>query len=249
MKSRYILLVAFFLGINNPAFSQSNFNGAYGSVLFGGVYGNTSEGKGGVTYLQDNTPYTTNGHGGTSLKGWGGALKFGHNKVYGDKLLGLEAGLAIQDFQNTSPISSTYQDSMGDTYTDDFPMSMTTRLKNYQTLSLRAGHIANGKTLLYVSGGAALGNISRQLNDTGEDYWFVPDSAASVRKLKLGYVLGVGLEHIITSKVSVRAHYEYVDFGKISNNYFGMSGEYPFQLNQSAKLNLNSFTIGLTYSF
>jgi outer membrane immunogenic protein len=83
------------------------------------------------------------------------------------------------------------------------------------TLRGRAG-LALDSTLLYVTGGVALGHIKNRVElislNTG-----VPDGAVasfSQNQTKVGWTAGVGAEHMLSQHWTARAEFRYVDLGK-----------------------------------
>jgi outer membrane immunogenic protein len=81
----------------------------------------------------------------------------------------------------------------------------------YSTLTGRAG-VAVDRTLLYAKGGVAFADVAMSAADldNGQIYQgsFVADDG-----ILTGWALGGGLEHALSSDVSVKAEYLYMDFG------------------------------------
>jgi outer membrane immunogenic protein len=81
-------------------------------------------------------------------------------------------------------------------------------LDYFGTVRGRVGY-ANGPTLFYFTGGFAYGGLRKVTNTYGS---FFQD--ATLNAFATGYVLGGGLEYKLTSKWSLKAEYQYLNFGK-----------------------------------
>jgi outer membrane immunogenic protein len=127
----------------------------------------------------------------------GGQVGYNHQM---DKIvLGVEADLA-------------YSFANGDLVTDD-DEAADTDLNFLGTVRGRAGMVfgESDSTLLFVTGGLAVG-------DFDADFEGQSDGATH-----LGYVIGAGLEHMVTESFSIKAEYNYMDFGK--KDYDDAEGE------------------------
>jgi len=136
---------------------------------------------------------------GGPVKGFlvGGLL--GYNHQMENIVLGIEADLA-------------YSFANGDVVNDDDEVA-DTDLNFLGTVRGRAGMVfgESDNTLLFVTGGLAVG-------DFDADFEGQSDGATH-----LGYVIGAGLEHMVTESFSIKAEYNYMDFGK--KDYDDAEGE------------------------
>jgi len=69
----------------------------------------------------------------------------------------------------------------------------------------------DGRTLVYIKGGAAFTNGDLSLTTNAPDYILQPSSER--QDTRWGWTLGAGLEHAITGAWSVKAEYAYANFG------------------------------------
>lgn len=125
--------------------------------------------------------------------------QIGYNHQMEKIVLGVEADLA-------------YSFAKGDLVTIDGEEAATD-LNYLGTLRGRAGMVfgESDSTLLFVTGGLAVG-------DFDADFEGQSDGATH-----LGYVIGAGLEHMMTESFSIKAEYNYMDFGK--KDYDDAEGE------------------------
>lgn len=113
----------------------------------------------------------------------------GYNHQMDNIVLGLEADIA-------------YSFADGDVVNDDGEVAETD-LNFLGTVRVRAG-LAFGEsdsTLLFVTGGLAVGDF---------DSDFEGEESGGTHT---GYVIGAGLEHMLSDSFSIKAEYNYVDFG------------------------------------
>ena len=78
------------------------------------------------------------------------------------------------------------------------------------TAALRLGYAVNQKSLLYVKGGYATGNL--QFSDV--DSCCGPTGSFSTDENHSGWVAGGGFEHLMSDDVSIAIEYSYVDLGE-----------------------------------
>jgi outer membrane immunogenic protein len=98
----------------------------------------------------------------------------------------------------------------------------------FGTARARLGFLPTPRLLLYGTGGLAYGEVERNLEYSNvfsgivaSRSWQGSDSSVSV-----GWTLGAGVEYALTSAISIRAEYLYLDLGKssVTANY---AGPYP----------------------
>lgn len=235
------------------AADKIDWNGFYGSVLAGRTFGDINKKDGQFTYLNSdgsfNAAYHIDSGDNSSLNGWNGSLKLGFNKQLNDNLLGIEFGITAQSAR-ANGVSITSYDGYPDTPPNSFLSKV--RVNTYESLNARLGHIFNDATLVYVSGGATLGQLKSKVYQNGGavDYWMenAGDSMNS-NKTELGYTLGLGLEHKLNDKLSLRVNYEYVDFGDVNFKYSGTGWGAPLNENQKTSVNFSNLSAGVSYAF
>lgn len=94
--------------------------------------------------------------------------------------------------------------------TDAGGLNYRTSLDWFGTLRGRAGYAANN-TLIYFTGGLAFGGLRQH----GEDNVYTPDLASyDFNGTVTGYVLGGGAEYKFNPSWSLKAEYQYLNFGK-----------------------------------
>lgn len=243
------------LALSTSAFADDNVNwtGFYGSVLVGRDWGNAGNDNGNFNYIFTNTlanDYQISGTG-SSFNGWSGNIEFGYNKQLDNNLIGIELGGTWQNGTANGIAITSYNGGPDST---PYSVLSKTKIETYETLSARLGHIFNDTTLVYVSGGAALGQIKNTLYaplNASNNWLNAQGSAASVsdNKTELGYALGFGIEHKINDKWALRANYEYVDFGKINFNYYNSVSGYEANINLSNSIHRSNLSAGVSYAF
>jgi outer membrane immunogenic protein len=186
-----------------------------------------------VGYAGDTTKSQLRTPAGNVLANWngtaggiiGGAYS-GYNWQLGGLVLGVESDLEGSNLNKTSgPVIGLYSAS---------------QLGWQASLRTRIGFAAD-RTLFYVTGGLADGNLGHTLSDAGH--------SASFSTNRLGYTLGGGVEHAITDNLVGRIDYRYTDFGAGNNalnylNWIGVTGNvYDRHVTQQG------LRFGLAYKF
>ena len=145
---------------------------------------------------------------------------------------------------------SDYLDASTTTYMKqhdivDVKYPFKTSLKESMSLRLKIGKSFNqDKTLGYLTAGFATINIERTYVD---GYNF--DSFAKTKRHE-GFTIGAGIEHFISSKISLRAEYRYSDYGKVtipSGEGFGSTN--PHKYHERVRYYDQSLRIGVAYHF
>lgn len=188
----FVLLAASFM---NNALAENKFSGIYAGAHAGYVDGD-DEGKersNGVKtgWSNDNSPDS----------GLIGVLA-GFNKVFENNiLLGLEA-----DYEYRGSSDKSYEE-VNNTPSQDY--AVKSKLRDAATVRARIGYIFNeGQTLAYVTGGYAGAEIKRTFDN------LLTSRSVSDSEWHNGWTLGLGAEHFVSDKLSVKAEYRYADFGK-----------------------------------
>jgi len=220
----------------------------YGGVLVGGSYGNVKEGAG-YWVAPDYDDCYVLGSTKARPKAVNANLKFGINKKINDNLVGFELGAALQNFNAKTAVGPAYSIVIGTGDGTHVPAIARTKIKTYQTLSARLGHIFKEKTLFYVSGGGATGQIQKTLTQLNNDSWFDIGVTTKDKVTRLGYTVGMGMEHSLNDKLSLRLNYEYVDFGKVKFTHQGSYGPTISTLSSVSKIDFSNISVGLSYKF
>jgi opacity protein-like surface antigen/outer membrane protease len=142
--------------------------------------------------------------------GFLGGATVGYNWQMGAFVLGIEGDFSLADINGTNTcfaFSGTYVSSNCAAKTDWFA-----------TITGRVGHVigAGGRTLVYGKGGVA---FARDRLDVSVNNQFVgggipPATTHAGSATATGWTLGIGIEHALTPAWSVKAEYDYLDFGR-----------------------------------
>jgi len=195
-----------FFGAASTAQAQTNWSGFYTGIGIGlGQLNSTTDIRDLCTYDGYDCPKEDmNAHGAAvSLYTGFMAPVVGSNFVWG-----VEGDLNWLGARDEN--STTYVDSGYDAVT-------TNKLDFLGTLRLRAG-IARDNTLLYLTGGLAVGTVQNKWSYVNYDSQFKRSIT------RFGWVVGTGVEHYMTDNVAVRLEGFYGDLGKNSATETNLSG-------------------------
>ena len=137
------------------------------------------------------TPFT----GESDIGGTIGGFQVGYNFQGGGFLWGLEADVSFADVE-------------GDTRCALALALCNTHVTALGTIAGRLGGVIGDRLLLYVKGGAAWANERYRVAS-----FFIPGFDLRATDTRWGWTLGFGVEYAFTSKFSVKAEYNYLDFG------------------------------------
>ncbi len=164
-------------------------------------------------------------------------LELGYNRQSGPWVVGLSAGIAGWDLDDSSLNRGQFSGG-GDSYALDIGY------KSHGFANLRSHlGLAYGNWLFEVNGGMAWINGKTEwsyTNMTTGEY-----CEGSQTKNKLGWTLGAAVNYAISNHWSLRFEYRYMDFGKISAD--GSLGSSSFE--GSSKLHVHLGTIGVRCIF
>lgn len=222
--------------------SRPLWTGLYFGVNGGYGWG---DGKGDLVVLNPSgTPYAT-GPLPYDLDSEGGfaGLQVGYNRQWGGLVFGIEADI------QWSGIDGSSVTSFAPPNVSPFNYTATLDLQWFSTVRGRLG-FAWDRTLLYVTAGAAFGEI---------DYrgrYFIPGNAAfgnlSSEETKTGYVLGAGLEHMLDPRWSLKVEYQFMDLGDGSANgalHFADGRPSGEPVRTHVETEFHTIRIGLNYRF
>ena len=253
------LVIVILIG-SNLVYAQTNSNnstewtGFYVSGLAGKTAGNVSWKNGSSDWVMPGgTDYYEYPNASSQSKsGWNGSLKFGYNKALENNLIGIELGATYQDFSGIVTPTSYHQTNVpNDGSIVGF--NLKTTINTYQTLALRLGRIFDEKTFFYVFAGGATGQLKNTASQGNQNVpatnWWNANTSASNNQTKLGYVSGLGLEYNYSKDWSLRANYEYVNFGNVSSKYKGEAGGATPIVYATNAVNFQNLSVGLTRRF
>jgi outer membrane immunogenic protein len=115
------------------------------------------------------------------------------------------------------------------------------------TSTVRVGYAAWDRVLLYAKGGLAIGSFNH-IWSAGEDA-VVGGLFSGPRERRLGYTVGAGLEYAFAPNWSIKAEYNYMDFGtRLVPGFHNDEGRIEDELARASN-HLHVGKIGLNYRF
>jgi outer membrane immunogenic protein len=145
----------------------------------------------------------------------------GYNYQFGQFVVGYEGDLDFADLSKTKNFADGSTDKA--------------RLSSFLTERARVGY-AMDRTLLFVTGGYAGGEVHQSFNDVTNGLNFGDQSG-----WKNGYVVGGGVEYAITNNITAKAEYLFSQLG--SSHYFA-GPDYT-----KAGLDVSTIRVGVNYKF
>jgi outer membrane immunogenic protein len=180
-----------------------------------------------------------------SPKGVVGGLQAGYNWQAGAWVFGLEADINGSDINGrtsvTGPNAPVVSRAFNESIRNDW----------FATVRPRVGY-AIDNTLLYVTGGLAVGNVKGSWDLTSSNTY---NKTGAANTVNAGWTVGAGVEHGFAPRWTVKAEYLYTDLGSVSyiSNYVPGSSFAPPGANYreliSQNLTFHTVRIGLNYKF
>ncbi|MDF2114774.1 porin family protein [Roseiarcaceae bacterium H3SJ34-1] len=175
--------------------------------------------------------------------GFIGGAQIGYNWQAGSFVYGIEADFQGADIKGTSSFCSPLGCANVQT-------TATQKLEWLGTLRARLGFAAFDRTLLYVTGGLAVGNskLSGNINEfAGAGRQFIASESSNARA---GYAIGAGAEYAFSQNWSAKLEYLYYDLGSrtavgIQTNPVGPAEFATYH----AKTDGHIVRVGLNYRF
>ncbi|WP_352549870.1 outer membrane protein [Mesorhizobium australicum] len=134
------------------------------------------------------------------IDGFLGGVQIGYNYQVNSTVLGIESDISGADVKGHSDEVNV---GGGDVY--------DTKVDWFRSILARAGY-AFGSTLVYGTGGLAIGGVENRYLDG-------PADSYSEKNPKICWTIGAGLEQAITDHWSANAEYRYVDLRDQTINY------------------------------
>jgi outer membrane immunogenic protein len=180
-----------------------------------------------------------------NFNGWLGGLQAGRNWQSGNWVFGIEGDIQItgEKGSSTNSGSTARLVEAGSDFNDIFTQTLSgdRKLPWFATLRGRIGGLIDPTTLLYGTGGLAVGHFTTSGQSTITCQRFGPGSTGTIPQLsacippagsptigstsfsdsttKVGWTLGAGVEKHVTRNWSVKLEYLYLDYGK--HTFFG----------------------------
>lgn len=126
-----------------------------------------------------------------------------------------------------------------------------TRLNWLATLRGRAGYLVTPGTLVYATGGGAVGGIHNSTSASlstpipGLNASATGDGSAT----KWGWTVGGGIEQQINAKLSLKAEYGFVDLGNVGSTFGATVFRTPIGFTTRDELRYHTVRVGLNYHF
>lgn len=184
-------------------------------------------------------------HGSLDIAGGFGGGQIGVNHQMGAWVVGLEADIQAADITDSSSGSVTPYLVAGGVAT----ATTKNTVSAFGTVRPRIGFTWD-RTLLYATGGLAWGEVQHSMN-WADNFGF----SASERKStnQFGYVVGGGIEHAFSPRLSLKLEYQYIDLGSDHHKapeLFGPGGAATaFAVATDTQTDFHTVRIGLNYKF
>lgn len=226
-----------------PEFSWTGF---YVGVDGGGGWGHTSSYESGFSFVGFTPvvpPIPATSH---SLGGGFGGITGGYNWQTGPFVLGFEDsfnGSFINGDSLCNPafVGAAFGATSG---------TCNDRLEYFGTLTGRLGYTIMPTLLLYVKGGGATGRYDYSFTTIAAG---IPGPAGSHSIERYGFTVGAGLEWALGNNWSIKAEYDYLDFGRLTTAYpYVNVPPYPpgtFTTYMPTREYVNIVELGVNYKF
>jgi len=179
-----------------------------------------------------------------------GGLDVGYNWQSGNFVYGAEADISILDGDG----SRTAYNTPGVPTPLPYRVDASSKIDWLATFRGRLGW-AFDRSLLYVTAGLAIGEHKFSQDIIHLNSFFQYTETAAFNKTSVGWVLGAGLEHALSSNWSLKVQYLHVDLGSHSADSVGTCTIPIFPACESytgthkADLTLETVTAGINYRF
>jgi outer membrane immunogenic protein len=184
--------------------APATWTGLYGGIHLGANWQLTSARYG---VLDDPYGPTDAALGKAHGAGFIGGGQIGYNWQMGTTVWGLEA--TISGLTGKATTLDEFYTGIG------YGNQVETKIDWLATFRGRLGWLMNPDTLLYATGGLAVGGVKNAANVEGLLYE-TAHYTVGVNKTKTGYVVGGGMEHMLNRNWTVALEGLYVDLGKSS---------------------------------
>lgn len=189
-----------------------------------------------------NDPFPADANSLNDDSGWLGGLQIGANYQTASLVFGIEADVTWADVSAKGTFVTVPNNTIWDISSD---------LEVLGTLRGRVGFLATNSLLLYGTGGLAWGTA-----DTKQATTHLPGNIPGARTSgdgnHIGYAIGGGGEYKISSNVSIKAEYLYIDLGDADYNLKGTvapGNPTPWAESFEQDIQLHTFRVGLNYAF
>ncbi|MBR0827012.1 porin family protein [Bradyrhizobium manausense] len=171
--------------------------------------------------------------------GWFAGVQAGCDYQVGSLVVGIEGQFDWADMKDTTATVPAGVGGVG--------FLLTSKLDRFATATARVGY-AFDRVLLYAKGGAAFAHFDQNFTQT--DFLGTTIPMNGTQNIA-GFVVGGGLEYALLPNVSLKAEYNYFDFGRngvlisCAACIGGAAATLPFEIKQS----MQTFMLGVNYRF
>ena len=198
--------------------------------------------------------------------GFAGGVQAGYNWQSGPVVFGIEGDLDFLHLNAAANSGAVRYPSGGSGFGftrgrrffrfDQFVVSSYADADWLATLRPRLG-VASGHWLFYATGGLALTQLQGRFLFTDYNASVAAlgaEQQGNLDKLRAGYAVGGGIEVALTERLSVKAEYLFVDFGRtfgheVDNDFANFTPPVAQSFAQSMDLRANLLRVGLNYRF
>ncbi|NJM36129.1 MAG: porin family protein [Rhodomicrobium sp.] len=197
---------------------------------------------GGTLYDSGPLPYELSPEGGFA------GVQLGYNHQSGNIVLGIEADIQASDIGDSSKTSFVDPGEIA-----DFDYFASADIEWFGTVRGRIGYSFD-RTLLYITGGFAYGEVNYQADYVFTDPACCTGSFGVVGggETKTGYVLGAGIEHMLDANWSLKAEYQYIDLGTLDVDgalFFSDGSPSGETVESKIDADFHTVRVGLNYRF
>jgi outer membrane immunogenic protein len=207
-----------------PPIPHHDWRGCYVGVTGGGVWGQSKHVSGGPVVPGADITTWYDASGGIFGATWGCNYRLGSGLTFGTD----------SDFSFTSK-----RGSANDIPPFNVAATAGTREHWLSTSRLRLGATPTDRTLLYITGGLARGRIEATVNIPGVGQF-------SDTHTRWGWTIGVGAEHALGARWSVKAEYLYASFS--DRDYFNPSPSAFVAVRSNVPLDNHILRVGVNYN-
>lgn len=233
----YLLVLIAFGSSANAA--ESEFDGAYVGVNLGYANGDSK----GTSYCNGNDEGCPKGepsyyyaNPGINSELIGGFVGF-NKRINNNTLLGLEADYEFRNGHKRS--FENLIDSEGDVVDEGYQVG--SKFKNSASIRAKLGYlINNNQSLIYATGGLSLLKMKNTYSSTADGDNF----SETHSNWHTGWTAGLGLEHFVNRKLSIKGEYRYSDFAHKTDNISDYEEDYEVSVDSE-----HSVRLGVAYHF
>lgn len=185
---------------------------------------------------------------GIEREGFIGGAQIGYNFQINQLVLGVEADIQYTDLQETVNVVTAL--GAGSAFPGTRNNIFNSELEYLGTVRARLGY-AFDRTMVFVTGGLAYGEVSTSANLFGPLPANVLQFTGSRSDTEFGWTVGGGVEHAFTNNFSVKAEYLYYDLGNttVAANVIAGSGGVGTGYDVTFKNTGHIARVGLNYRF